>query len=191
MHSTGNRQPTTDNRSATDYRLLLLALALCAGILVCTLKLWQADLRVPLVYYGEAKYNALLIKTVMDHGWHLRNPSMGMPDGLDLRDVPMSDNNLHLAAIKLLGLFSTRYGRVLNLFFLLTFPLVTASALYVLRHFGASRLSAVFVALLYTFLPYHFVRGEHHLFLAAYFTVPLAVMMALWVAAGAVAPRSR
>ncbi|MDX2034383.1 MAG: hypothetical protein SF339_27155 [Blastocatellia bacterium] len=191
MHSTGNRQPTTDNRFAADYRLLLFALALCAGILVCTLKLWQADLRVPLVYYGEAKYNALLIKTVMDHGWHLRNPSMGMPDGLDLRDVPMSDNNLHIAAIKLLGLFSTRYGRVLNLFFLLTFPLVTASALYVLRHFGVSRLSAVFAALLYTFLPYHFVRGEHHLFLAAYFTVPLAVMMVLWVAAGAVAPRSR
>ncbi|MFN0084271.1 MAG: hypothetical protein ACKVX9_02680 [Blastocatellia bacterium] len=185
MHSTDQRQP------ATDYRLLFFALALCLGILVLTLKLWQADPAVPLVYYGEAKYNALLVKTVMDHGWHLGNPSMGMPEGLDLRDVPMSDNNLHIAVIKLLGLFSSRYGRVLNLFFLLTFPLVTASALLVLRHFGVSRIAAVFAALLYTFLPYHFVRGEHHLFLAAYFTVPLAVMMVLWIAAGAVSPRSR
>ena len=192
MHSTDNRQLATGNwLLATGPRLLLLTLALSIGILVCTLKLWQAELRVPLVYYGEAMYNALLVKTVMDHGWHLRNPSMGMPDGLDLRDVPMSDNNLHIAGIKLLGLFSKRYGRVLNLFFLLTFPLTAASALLVLRHFGVSPLPAIFAALLYTFLPYHFVRGEHHLFLAAYFTVPLAVMMTLWAAAGAIELRSR
>jgi hypothetical protein len=39
-------------------------------------------------------------------------------------------------------------------------------------------------ALVYAFLPYHFLRGESHLFLASYFLVPPAVMVILWVLLG-------
>lgn len=163
------------------YGLAVVLTLLCV---IWTLKLWRADLRVPLTYYGEAKYNALLVKGILDHGWHVDNPSMAAPDELNLRDVPMMDNNLLFAMIKLIGLFSKDYGVVLNLFYLLTFPLVTLSAMFALRQFGISRLSAIFASVLYSVLPYHFVRGQHHLFLSAYFLVPLAVMVALWIATG-------
>ncbi|MBP6822832.1 MAG: hypothetical protein KA368_14880, partial [Acidobacteria bacterium] len=163
------------------YGLAVVLTLLCV---IWTLKLWRADLRVPLTYYGEAKYNALLVKGILDHGWHVDNPSMAAPDELNLRDVPMMDNNLLFALIKLIGLFSKDYGVVLNLFYLLTFPLVTLSAMFALRQFGISRLSAIFASVLYSVLPYHFVRGQHHLFLSAYFLVPLAVMVALWIATG-------
>ena len=76
---------------------------------------------------------------------------------------------------------------ILNLFYLLTFPLVTLSAMFVLRQFGISQLSAIFAGVLYSVMPYHFVRGQHHLFLSAYFLVPLAVMVALWIATGKLA----
>lgn len=161
----------------------------CAGLLtllfvVFTLKLWQTDLRVPLTYYGEANYNAMLVKGILDFGWHVDNPAMAAPGELNLRDVPMMDNNLLFAMIKLIGLFTKDYGLTLNLFYLLTFPLVTLSAMFALRQLGISKLSAIFASVLYSLLPYHFVRGQHHLFLSAYFLVPLAVMVVLWVAMG-------
>jgi len=173
-----------DRRKAVVAYVAAMLLTLI--ILVWLMKLWQADLRTPLTYSGEAHYNAMLVKTVLDYGWHLENPAMGMPDGLDLRDVPMGDNNLHFALIKLIGLFTNNYGLALNLFFLLTFPLTTLSALFAIRRFGVSFAPAVFASLIYTFLPFHFARGQSHLFLAAYFLVPLMAMVALWVASGAV-----
>src|SRR5262245_2084684 len=173
-----------DRRKAVAVYVAATLLSLI--ILVWLMKLWQADLRTPLTYYGEAHYNALLVKTVLDYGWHLENPAMGMPDGLDMRDVPMGDNNLHFALIKLIGLFTNNFGLALNLFFLLTFPLTTLSALFAIRRFGVSFAPAVFAGLIYTFLPFHFVRGQLHLFLAAYFLVPLVAMVALWVASGEV-----
>jgi len=161
-----------------------VAVLLTLLFLASALKLWQANLRVPLTYYGEAKFNALLVKGVLDFGWHVHNPAMAMPDGLDLRDVPMSDNNLLFLLIKLIGLFTNDYGLALNLFYLLTFPLATVCALAALRQFGLSWGTSVLAGVLYSLLPYHFVRGQHHLFLAAYFLVPLAVMVILWMATG-------
>jgi hypothetical protein len=164
----------------------VMAVVLCLLTLVWALKLWQADLRVPFTYYSEANFNSLLIKTILDFGWHLSNPAMAMPSGLDLRDVPMADNNFLFLLIKLIGLFTKDYPLVINLFFLLTFPLTTLSALWVLRQFNISCFPALIASLLYTFLPFHFIRGQHHLFLSAYFLVPLAVMVILWVASGTV-----
>src|SRR5262249_9988905 len=43
---------------------------------------------------------------------------------------------------------------------------------------------AIFASLLYTFLPYHFARGQHHLFLSAYYFIPPVVMVALWICRG-------
>ncbi|MBI3050344.1 MAG: hypothetical protein HYY76_18765 [Acidobacteria bacterium] len=69
----------------------------------------------------------------------------------------------------------------LNNFFLMSFPLVFLCALGVLRHFGVTWPTAVAVSLLYAFAPYHLLRGEHHPFLTAYWPVPLAVLVALWI----------
>jgi phosphoglycerol transferase len=159
----------------------LLSLALVAAVM----KLWRADLRVPLTYHAEALLNAVLVKGTIEHGWPLHYPELGAPSGLDLRDMPMADNTLHLLVIKLLALVSSDHAVVMNLFFLLTFPLTALCALYVFRQFGLATAPAICGSLLYTFLPFHFNRGQHHLFLAAYYLVPLVVMVALWIAGGA------
>src|SRR5262249_35020786 len=39
-------------------------------------------------------------------------------------------------------------------------------------------------SLLFAFLPYHFGRGEAHLFLSAYYLVPLMVLVVLWLYRG-------
>src|SRR5207248_10831939 len=57
----------------------------------------------------------------------------------------------------------------------------TLTALAAFRQFGVAYLPALAGSLLYAYLPYHLFRNEGHLFLAAYYLVPLAVMVALWV----------
>lgn len=158
------------------------------GLAAVLMKLWRADLHVPFTYHAEALFNGLLVKATLEEGWFWHVPGLGAPGALDLRDLPMSDHNLHFLVIRLLGLVSPDWALVMNLFWLLTFPLTAVSALYVFRRFGLSTPPALVGSLLYAFLPFHWSRGQHHLFLAAYALVPLAVMVALWIASGALGP---
>jgi len=161
-----------------------VALALCLLILVWVMDLRHAHFRIPFTYQGDAMFYHLVIKGMIDHGWYLENVSLAAPDKLDLRDAPTSDNNFYLALLKLMTLVTSHYPLVLNFFFLLGFPLTVVSALYVLRRFDVSWGVAIFASLLYTFLPFHFARGQHHLFLSAYYFVPLVVMVSLWICRG-------
>ncbi|MBV9796921.1 MAG: hypothetical protein JO039_02655, partial [Solirubrobacterales bacterium] len=78
-----------------------------------------------------------------------------------------------------LGVFSPGWALVMNLFFLLSFPLVALTAYGVMRHHGASRPAATACSALFGLLPYHFWQGEFHLFLAAYYAVPLGAHLVL------------
>jgi len=68
----------------------------------------------------------------------------------------------------------------LNLFYLLTFPLTAVTAFYVFRSFRFSFGAALVASLLYAFLPYHFFRS-YHLLMAAYYLVPLMILVMLWI----------
>lgn len=72
----------------------------------------------------------------------------------------------------------------MNVFFLLTFPLAALTAFLVMRRLGISAGAALVCASLYALLPYHFLRGETHLFLSAYYSVPLAAYLILAVLSG-------
>lgn len=159
------------------------AIALCLLILTWVMKLWSADLKIPFGYGGDALLSGMVIKGIIDNGWYLHNNFIGMPMGLDMYDFPMADN-FHFLLLKLISLIVSDYAMTLNLYFLLTFPLTTLSALYVFRQFKLGFASSIVGSLLFTFLPYHFLRGQGHLFLAAYYSIPLIVMVILWVYSG-------
>lgn len=141
--------------------------------------LYDIDLTIPLAYSGDALLNSMWIKSIIDHGWYLHNDSVGAPFGLDMNDYAMSDN-LHLLFIKIISLFSSNYALVMNLYYLLTYPITVVTSLIVLRHFKLSCPTASAASLIYAFLPYHFMRGEGHLFLASYYLVPFLFMIIIW-----------
>jgi phosphoglycerol transferase len=152
-------------------------------ILFWVLKLWQADLRIPFAYYGDALFSGMIIKGIIDNGGYLRNPFVGMPTGAMMYDFTGSDS-FHMLVVKIISLFTSDWALVMNIFFLLGSPLTTLCSLYVFRKFGFSYISSIAGSLLYTFLPYHFFRNVGHLFLAAYYIIPLMTMVILWVASG-------
>ena len=163
----------------------LATVLLTAAALAVVLRLWKADLAVPFQYQGDALESGLLVKGVVDNGWRRTNAFVGMPYGLDERDLRLSDD-FHLFTIKLIALFISDWARILNIFFLTTFPLTALSALFVFRSFKLSYAPSIAGSLLYAFLPYHFFWAESQAFLAAYYAVPLAVMVALWLCSGAI-----
>ena len=157
---------------------------LSVSILVWIFKLWQADLTIPFGYLqeGDAFFNSVIVKSIVDTGWYLRNPFLSAPDGFTLYDLPAADN-LAAVLMRLLAILTSDYGLILNLYFLFTFPLTAVTALYVFRQFQVSSVPALVGSLLFAFLPYHFWR-RGHIFLASYYLVPLLVMVTVWVCLG-------
>ena len=168
------------SRTIGEYAVAVL-LSLLAVFWV--MKLWRADLRVPFTYAGDAVVYSTFIKGIVDNGWYYHNPLVGVPGGLHMYDFPLPDN-FHFLTLKLISLFTSDHVLILNIFFLLTFPLTAVTSLYVFRHFRVSYLPALLGSILYACLPYHFFRGEVHLFYSAYYMVPLMVLVILWTYLG-------
>jgi phosphoglycerol transferase len=160
-----------------------VVLALVGAALV--LELWRADLRVPFSYTGDGTLNLTLIKDVLENPWYFDNPDLGAPNSQELYDYPViSQETLNVLLFRILGLGTGDPALVINLFFLLTFPLSALTAFLVLRRLAVSCGIALVISLLFAFLPYHFQRGETHLFLAAYYAVPLGAYLAIAVFRG-------
>jgi phosphoglycerol transferase len=170
------------------FALHATALALCLLVLGAVFDLRSEARRWPYAYRGDTMFYHLITKSVIDHGWFLDVPLLSAPGTLNLRDVPTSDNNLHILTLRLLALTTSHYPSVLNAFFLLTFPMVFVCAFWVFRHFGVGWWTSTCASLLYAFAPFHIIRGEHHLFLSAYWAVPLGVLVSLWVSTDSVWP---
>ncbi len=164
---------------------------LCAAVVgvVCAawvLRLWRGDLAVPLRYspVDDTKFYLMLVKGIVDHGWYASNPSLGAPFGQQLVDYPQGTDVLNLLIIRFLALFSSDPALIVNLFFLGTFALCAFTAHLALRALGLSALSSGVAAVLFALLAYHFFRGESHLFLSAYYGVPLIGLLFLRVLDG-------
>jgi len=164
---------------ATPYFAVAL-LSLVAAYYLLDLR--DADLRVPFVYRKDALLYAAVIKSVIDHGWFWQNPSVGAPSGLLLYDYPnVAHEALHLLAIKALSIFSGNWALLLNVYFVLGFPLIALGSLAVFRRLRIGAGPAIVGSLLYAFLPARLLKNEGHIFLATFFQVPFMVLMLLWV----------
>jgi phosphoglycerol transferase len=161
--------------------VLVAALSLLA--VAVRLELWKADLRVPFQYGHDSFTNHLMIKTTVDCGWWMTNDYIGAPGRLEWHDYPLNPT-LHMVIIKGLTLISSDPAVVLNVYFLLTFPLISLAAYAALRGMDVSRWPTVAVAVIYAFLHYHFWRNESHLYLAGYFMVPLTALLCVWLVRG-------
>lgn len=158
-----------------------IVFASATAIAALLYRVWDRSWSV--VYHRDPDVQIIseIVKTIDRHGWYLRNPDVGAPFGQQLYDFPHGGETLQLAAIRVLGLATDRFGVIVNVYYLLGFGILAAVTFAVLRHLRFSRGIAGAVSLLYTFLPYHFAHGEGHLFRSSYFSAPIAALLMLWV----------
>jgi hypothetical protein len=154
----------------------------CLGLESLLLGLGWTDLGVPYLYNYDFLYNSALVKGIVDHGWYLNNPNLGAPGGLAMYDYP-EVANVNFLLVKLIALFTSDWAKVINLFFVLTFPLAAVSALYVFRQYQVPSPVAFTGSLLFAFAPYHYLR-LHHLVYTNYFFIPLVILVLLWIMSG-------
>jgi phosphoglycerol transferase len=155
-------------------------MALLVACLV--LEVWNADLREPFDYSGDAAFTAAVVKHAVEDGALWENDELGAPRGQELYDFPVfAGDNVQLALVRAIGVVVRDPIVALNLFFLLTFPLAALTAFLVLRRLQVGLPGALAASVLFALLPYHFLRGEDHLFLAAYWAVPLGCFLVLSV----------
>ncbi|MBI3070627.1 MAG: hypothetical protein HYY84_00730 [Deltaproteobacteria bacterium] len=139
------------------------------------------DLNIPFDYNWDTIALSAAVKGLADEPWYLHNSFLGMPGGFDACDYPTPDN-FHFLVLKILVNLLPNFSIAINTYYLMTFPLASMTSLLVFRHFRIPFGPAIVGSLLYPFLQYHFRHGVQHLFLSAYFIVPLMVMVALWTA---------
>jgi phosphoglycerol transferase len=137
------------------------------------------NIHLPLVYTEDGLSSLTIVKSIVDTGWYLTNPYIGFPGGYNFNDYPMTDG-VHMILIWLLAhLVSHNYVVVANSFYLLSFFTSTLTAFFVFRYMGLRYPLALAGSLLFTCLPYHFLRNESHFFLASYFSVPIWSLVAI------------
>ncbi len=135
------------------------------------------DFNIPLLYAGDGLFTSSLIKRLIDGAWYFNNTATGFPFGAKFLDYPASDAGSFFV-LKLLGLITGSYAKTFNLYYLLSFPVTAVVSFYVLRKFSISNTFSLTGALIFTFLPFHFIRLGH-LFYTWYFSPPLFVWFCL------------
>ena len=147
--------------------------------------LGQLTWRVPISYRdgGDAMFYMGFIKTDLETGWYERQPRLGAPFGQVFHDFKTAENLPHVF-IDAIGLFGADFGTAMNVYYLLGFPLAAVTAVWFLRLVGISRSLSAVLAVLFAMAPYHFLRGQVHMWLGEYWTVPLALGIVMLVAAG-------
>lgn len=173
-----NKFSSKSMKIALEY---VLSVIICLIGMFYVLNLYSFNIHVPYIYTGDGLSSSLFIKGMIENGWYNVNPNLGAPFGLQMYDYPLGGDNLQYLIMKLISLFNGDYVIVMNIYYLLTFPLCMITSLIVMRHFKLNYYLSISFSLLYTFMPYHIIRTGH-LFLLGYYMVPLIIMVMLWLA---------
>jgi phosphoglycerol transferase len=136
------------------------------------LNLKDMQFSIPPTYDGDGLLGLISIKTMIETGWVYSNDRLGAPFGTNFLDFAGSDG-FNLAIIKSICYFTQDPSSVMNIFCIVSFLLIYFASFWTLRKFHISFWLSIAGALIYACLPYRFYRGPNHLFLAAYFIIPL------------------
>ncbi len=161
----------------------LLAVVICLGFFVYVTNAWKQDLKIPYSYSWDSLSSAATMKGFLEKGSYLSNDRIGAPYGANFNDFPASDS-LHYGIASVLSIFTHKWEMIMQLIFIVSFPLSVIAAMFVFRYFRQSIIASIIGSVLFAFLPYHFWRGINHLFLACYFTVPFAVLISIEILNG-------
>lgn len=181
----GTRPSRVRGRLPSGARGFLLGAA-ASGLMalagaVLALRLWRADFDVPFNLTGDINLALMVVRNMQVSGWFQSTPLLNAPLGQDLLGYPAMVGDLwNVGGLKVLSHFLTP-AQTINTAFLLSFALISMTAFGSMRALGVSQRFAIALGAVYAWLPYHFLRGEGHLFLSNYSAIPIACLLALAV----------
>ena len=166
-----------------------LSAVLSLLVAVQSLRLWEWRPGVPLSLSGDAPQVFMQVRAIMEGGGFGSTTRMGAPFGLNAAWFATGDQ-LNFTAIRVIGLFTDSPATASAVFFVAGYPAAALAAYWLARQLGIARPAAVTVGVLFSALPGH-QQWFQHLWLSAYWMLPLGVWLALHVATGQVTDPSR
>lgn len=133
------------------------------------------DWYIPFKYAdGDCFYAISFVRRLMDGAWYSNSEYIGFPFGSDLLDYPSSDSG-NFAVLKTFLILTHNLVLTFNLYSLLGFSIIAIVSYWVLQKLQLSNILSLAAAVIFTFLPFHFVRlSVHtHIFLCWYLSVPI------------------
>lgn len=167
-------------------REMLWLLAVVSVTAICCIgvfHLWETDLNVMLDVQEDSIGLATLAKDYISG--ISRNELLLMP----FENVVHSSIDsafTHRLLLRVIAMFSSSFGLACNILYLLGYVLVAVSMGIVLRIMGIHGAIAGTLGIVYTFLPYHYLRGESHIYLGMYYMVPFSCLIIFQVLQGKV-----
>jgi phosphoglycerol transferase len=162
----------------------LLAVIGSLAAVTFSMQLWNAHLHLPLAYGSDGIAAQTVVKNLISGGWVWTNHSLGAPFGQQFYDYPIATDDLNYLTIKVIGFFFADSARAMNVFFLFTFVTAGLCSYVVFRWLRLSIPTSIVCAVLFADAPYHLFRGEVHLMLSSYWSVPMGVYLILSVLDG-------
>lgn len=136
----------------------------------------------PISYYWDGLLSSFEIKTISDTGWWFKNPYLGAPFGASFYDYKgFYFDSFYLVIIKIILLFTKNWGIALNIFYISIYPITSLISYFVMRKFKINFLISLMGSLVFTFLEYRFLRGGFHLYLSAYYLIPLVTLCIYYI----------
>lgn len=164
------------------------ALAMCLSGIISLLvafgvyHIWEFNLYNPTDYIGDISSGCFFASNFISGGW-LYNSSKVAPLGY-YGGSSIIGFWLHAVILKIICMFVSDPVLAVNTFYFLGFFLTGMTGYAVLRKMKIDMEISILGGVLYTQLPYHYMRNESHLWLSAYYFLPLAVLVLYYVISG-------
>lgn len=168
--------------------IALLELSLVLSIEIVALHLWRIDFSVPFNYRGDTLWVVVLIKSMIENGWTYEIPQLSAPFILSAAAFP-GMTNLDWSIMKIISLFASDAGTVVNIFWLFSIVLTAWSATLAFHLLGVKSWLSLGMGVVYAFLPFALLRNIAHLSLV-YYCVPLLALLAIYFARSCEHPQS-
>lgn len=165
-----------------DAFYIVLIVLLSTVLPICYFHLLHYNWNTPLFYSdGDNLSTAITVKRL--EGWSnfFTTYQLGAPFVATNYDYPFFTDASHLFFLKIFVNLFNSPGVAINLFYLLLFPLTSVVSYLVMRNMGIHYLFSALGSMVFSFLPYRFLRSTMHLFLSAYTMIPVAVLLLIWL----------
>jgi phosphoglycerol transferase len=105
--------------------------------------------------------------------WYLKSSHLGFPFSQDLHDFPAAADTVNLLISRLLISLTGDIGLTFNIQYFFSYFSGFLGAYIGSRIIRLSPVHALFIGLIYAFLPYHYLHGASHLYLSSYWMIPI------------------
>lgn len=132
---------------------------------------------------GDGLLGEMLIKSIEENGpiGNLFNERIGAPERSTLIETPFLDW-IYVFEVWIISFFVKNPGVISILFLWIGYILASLTMFYLMKKLKFRDSISFVFALLFSFSTYHFYRGIDHGTLSNYFLVPIAVLLAIYIA---------